>query len=164
LLWDSVRVLVRLMGEASDEFGPAFNDHSRRAKRRTLAILTAGYMPKRVPLYRDLLKVTRKTVSHAERIADELDQVEPSSMMQAGKLGALARELRHFVKLANQVISQTERRVLDGESVPANEKIAGASGMVTDVVVESGNPNDATLAVKMIERRPFRKSSSASVF
>jgi IS5 family transposase len=70
--------------------------------------------------------------------------------------------------------------VLGGESVPAGEKIvsifephtdiivkdrretfyghkicltAGASGIVTDVVVEHGNPADSTLAVRMIERQ-----------
>jgi hypothetical protein len=29
---------------------------------------------------------------------------------------------------------------------------AGASGLVTEVVVEEGNPADVTLAVRMIER------------
>jgi IS5 family transposase len=77
------------------------------------------------------------------------------------------------------VLSQTERRVFRGESVPASEKIVsifephtdiiikdnreteyghkiclttGASALVTDVVVEKGNPADCTLATKMIER------------
>jgi transposase, IS5 family len=30
---------------------------------------------------------------------------------------------------------------------------AGASGMVTDVVIENGNPADSTLAVKMVQRQ-----------
>jgi len=93
---------------------------------------------------------------------------------------ALASELRRYVALTRRVISQTERRVLRGESVPATEKIvsifephtdivikknretlyghkicltAGASGLVTDVVIERGNPADSTLAVRMIERQ-----------
>jgi transposase, IS5 family len=33
---------------------------------------------------------------------------------------------------------------------------SGASGLVTDVVVEEGNPADSTLAVKMIERHRER--------
>ena len=81
-------------------------------------------------------------------------------------------------RFASQIREQ--RRVLAGESVPAAEKLvsifephtdiivkdqretlyghkicltAGASGLVTDVVVEKGNPADSTLAVKMVERQ-----------
>ena len=104
---------------------------------------------------------------------------ETASLMDMALAQSLAVDLGHYVELANQVISQTERRVFQGETVPANEKIVsifedhtdiiikdnretqyghkiclttGASGLVTDVVVEPGNPADSTLAVKMIER------------
>ena len=180
LLSDCVRVLVRLQGEARDDFGLSFNDHSRRAKRRAMAILNARTHEQRLPWYRDLLHVTHKTVKSAERIAEELDHVEPIDMPDLLRAGALARELRHYIELTKRVISQTQRRVLRDESVPAAEKIvsifephadiivkdrretlyghkiyltAGASGLVTDVVIEEGNPADATLAVKMIERQ-----------
>jgi IS5 family transposase len=180
LLWDCVRVLVRLMGEAEEDFGASFTDHSRRAKRRALGILNAKSSEQRLPLYRDLLTVTEKTVSSAERIASELDKAEVFGVMDLLRAGALAHQLRHYVGLAKRVINQTERRVLNGESVPAQEKIvsifephtdiiikdrretlyghkicltSGASGLITDVVVEKGNPADSTLAVKMIERQ-----------
>jgi transposase, IS5 family len=180
LLWDCVRVLMRLQTEARERFGSTFNDHRRRAKRRTLAILNARNNEQRLPLYRDLLHVTDKTVKSAERIAAELDQVEPIDIVDMLRAGALAQELRHYIELARRIISQTQRRVLRGESVPAAEKLvsifephadiivkdrretlyghkiyltAGASGLVTDVVIEKGNPADATLAVKMIERQ-----------
>ena len=180
LLSDCVRVLARLQAEACEDFGSTFNDHRRRAKRRAMAILNARSNEQRLPWYRDLLHVTNKTVKSAERVANELDQVEPIGMVELLRAGALARELRHYIELAKRVISQTQRRVLRGESVPAAEKIvsifephadiivkdrrdtlyghkiyltAGASGIVTDVVIEEGNPADATLAVKMIERQ-----------
>ena len=180
LLWDSVRVLVRLMGEAEEEFGVNFTDHSRRAKRRALGILNAKSNEQRLPYYRDLLRVTEKTVRSAERIAGELDKAGVVGLFALLRAGALAHQLRHYVALAKRVIGQTERRVLNGESVPAEEKIvsifephtdiivkdrretlyghkicltSGASGLVTDVVVEEGNPADSTLAVKMIERQ-----------
>jgi len=180
LLWDCVRVLVRLQGEAHEDFGLSFNDHSRRAKRRALAILNARSNEQRLPLYRDLLRVTDKTVKSAERIAEELAQVEPIEITDLLRADALARELRHYIALTKRVISQTQRRVLRGESVPATEKLVSifephadiivkdrretlyghkiyltgsASGLVTDVVIEEGNPADATLAIKMIERQ-----------
>lgn len=180
LLWDCVRVLARLMGAAAEDFGVQFKDHTLRAKRRALGILNAKTNERRLPLYRDLLKVTHNTVKRAERMASELDQVKAGDMRQLLQAGGLATELRHYIELAKRVISQTERRVLHNESVPAGEKLvsifeshtdiivkdrretlyghkialtAGASGIVTDVVVEAGNPADSTLAVEMIERQ-----------
>jgi IS5 family transposase len=120
------------------------------------------------------------TVEQAKRVAVELDEVRVDGLMSILKAQALAARLRHYVGLAGNVISQTERRVLRGEAVPALEKIvsifephtdiivkdqretlyghkicltAGASGLVTDVVVEHGNPADSTLAVRMIQRQ-----------
>ncbi len=180
LLWDCVRVLARLQGEARDDFGLSFNDHSRRAKRRALAILNSRSNEQRHAPYRALLHVTDKTVKCTERIANELDHVEPIDIVALMRAGVLAQQLRHYIELARRVISQTKRRVLRGESVPAAEKLvsifephadiivkdrretlyghkicltAGASGLVTDVVIEEGNPADVTLAVKMIERQ-----------
>lgn len=180
LLWDCVRVLARLMGAAAEDFGVQFKDHTLRAKRRALGILNAKTNERRLPLYRDLLKVTHNTVKNAERVASELDQVQAGDMRELLRADALAKELRHYIELSKRVISQTERRVLYNESVPAGEKLvsifethtdiivkdrretlyghkialtAGASGLVTDVVVEAGNPADSTLAVEMIERQ-----------
>ena len=180
LLWDCVRVLTRLMSRANEDFGVGFADHRRRAKRRALGILNAKTNKQRLPLYRDLLKVTGRTVKNAERVAEELDAVAMPDMMALVRTGALAQEIRQVVELTKRVIDQTERRVLHGESVPAGEKLvsifephtdiivkdrretlyghkicltAGASGLVTDVVIEEGNPADSTLAVKMVERQ-----------
>jgi IS5 family transposase len=180
LLWDCVRVLVRLQGRACASFGLRFNNHRRRAKRRTMAILNARSTEQRLPLYRDLLQVTATTVKSAERITGELMQVESADQRIRRRAERLVQELHRYVELTKRVITQTERRVLRGEAVPAGEKLvsifephaaiivkdrretlyghkicltAGASGLVTDVVIEEANPADATLAVGMIERQ-----------
>jgi IS5 family transposase len=179
LLRDCVRVLARLMSDAL-EFGVAFKDHTVRAKRRAMGILNAKNDEQRLPLYRDLLKVTETTLDAAERAATELEHAEPMDLIAMLRADAIAQELSHYVELTKRVISQTQRRVLGGESVPASEKLvsifephadiivkdrretlyghkicltAGASGLVTDVVIESGNPADATLAVRMMQRQ-----------
>jgi len=175
LLWDSVRVLSRLMDEAL-EWLPAstvFAHHTRRAKKRTLGILNARNMEARVALYKDLLRVTDMTVVDAERIeAALMKTAEPMSMARAAKIS-------HFIALARKVIDQTTRRILQGESVPSTEKIVsifephtdiivkggrdtlyghkmflttGASGIVLDVVVERGNPADTNLATRLVKR------------
>ncbi len=180
LLWDCVRVLVRLQSQANETFGLSFTDNSRRAKRRAMGILNAKSDSQRRPLYRDLLRVTAKTVRGAERMAAELDVVKVADVMAMIRAATIAYDLRHYVKLAERVLDQAERRIVRGEQVPATEKIvsifephtdiiikdrrethyghkicltSGASGLVTDVVIEEGNPADVTLAVKMIERQ-----------
>jgi len=124
----------------------------------------------RVPLYKDLLKVTHKTVRAADRAIEELSR--------AGGV-VYATELGYYLPLVKRVIDQTERRVLRGESVPAEDKIVslfephtdiirkarrethfghkitistGRSGLVLDLVIEKGNPADSTLAVRSAER------------
>jgi transposase, IS5 family len=180
LLWDCVRVLARLMADARDDFRLSFSDHRKRAKRRAMGILNAKSNEQRVPLYRELIKLAVKTVGYAQNVAEQLRALEPTDFMAMVRASALAQELKHYTHLAERVISQADRRVLQGISVPAEEKIvsifephtdiivkdrrdtlyghkisivAGASGLVTDVVVESGNPADSTLAVKLVERQ-----------
>lgn len=180
LLWDCVRVLCRLMNAGAEEFGLKFQDHSRRGKRRTIGILNAKNEQQRRRLYADLIKTTRKTMTQAERIAKELDGVNCVDMMQALRATTTAAEIRRFVGLAEKVVTQTTRRVLDLEKVPASEKIVsifephtdiivkdrratlyghkaclatGVSGLVLDLVICEGNPADSTLAQDMAERQ-----------
>jgi len=170
LLFDGVRVLTRILLRAHEEYGTTACNHRRRAKRRALAILHAGTMAKRIPLYKDLLKVTHRTVRAAQRALEELTRL--------GAVGYVTT-LSHFLPLVRRVIDQTERRVLNGESVPSPEKLVslfephtdiivkdrrdthyghkvtlstGRSGIVLDLVVEKGNPADSTLAVRSAER------------
>lgn len=179
LLWDCVRVLARIMDSAKQDFGIDFTDHRRCAKRRGMKIANAKSSQQRKPLYRDLIKVTDKTIKQAERVVGELQRVEPNSVTQAALIAGLIDELQQYIGLANRVVSQAERRVLRGETVPASEKIVsifephtdiiikdnretqfghkiclstGTSGVITDLVVEEGNPADCTLAVGAITR------------
>jgi len=184
LLKDAVRVLARLCGRAKVSFLLDFDfvDHSRRAKKRALQILNASNDKQRKKPYIDLLRVTRRTVRYAKDAIEALRlhamvSIDPS-VQQAARHAA--DELDHYVSLAQQVISQTERRVLHGERIPAQDKVlsifephtdiivkdrrettyghkititGGASGLITDLVIEQGNPADSTLAVSMVERQ-----------
>jgi IS5 family transposase len=178
LLYDCVRVLCRLAQRAKESFDidVAVSNHTRRAKRRALGILNARSDKKRNKLYRDLLKVTRKTVGEAERVVRSLRRMKGADLTAA--LGIIA-EFEIFIPRVFQVVSQAERRVLNGEMPPPEEKIVsifeahtdiirkdrrdtyyghkvvisgGASGMVTDMMIVKGNPADSSLAVPMVER------------
>ena len=63
-------VLTRMLYKARDAFGikVVFTDHQRRAKRRMVGIQYAKTMKKRFPLYKDLLKVTQKTIGYAIKV------------------------------------------------------------------------------------------------
>ena len=176
-----MRVITRLLQEARDWAGAqlevSFRDHTRRAKRRHLEITRAPTNQKRLAPYRDLIKVTRKTIGDAERMEARIEDLKRSLPLEVVGTGL---ELKHYIPLARQVMDQAERRVLKGEQVPAADKIVsifephtdiivkqrretkfghkvclttGASCLVLDCVVEEGNPADSTLAVEMIDRQ-----------
>ncbi|HEX8362377.1 MAG TPA: hypothetical protein VF613_19820 [Longimicrobium sp.] len=97
-----------------------------------LAIQRARTKEKRVPLYRDLLKVAGKVLGYARASRDVLaDSAEEG-------LRRLAFELNRHRLLLERVVDQTERRVLKGESVPAGEKVVSIFETHTDVIVKDG--------------------------
>lgn len=185
LLWDCVRVVTRLMGDAREIVGAEvkFPNRTRRAKRRALGILNARFKEKRKPLYRDLLVVARETLQSADGVIEVIDRAVATASMQSSdhvKAVGVRKELTHFVALARRVMSQTERRVLNEESVPSREKLVsifeehtdiivkdqretlyghkiclttGRSTLVTDCTILEGNPADSTLAQQMIDRQ-----------
>ncbi len=179
LLWDCVRVLARLLERARELVRFAFSNHTRRAKRRSIGIMNTKGKKARKKLYRDLLKISHKTVGYAERGAAALDGFTGDDLSERARAMTLAKELRHYAELAARTVDQTRRRVIHGETVPARDKVvsifeehtdiirkdyrdtyyghkiclgAGASGLITDCTVLDGNPADSTLAVDMVER------------
>jgi transposase, IS5 family len=124
LLVDSVRVLVRLLDRAQEYVDAPFVNHHRRAKRRAIGILHARTQDDRVPLYRDLLKVANKTLTATDRvIAAFTSTYSPQALKSSPVLFELFESLRHYLALARRVVTQTHRRVVLGETVPASEKL-----------------------------------------
>jgi len=179
LLWDCVRVLVRLMTKAKAKFATSFNSRRRRAKRRAIGILNAKSKAQRTALYRDLLKVTAETMAQAQSVLAQLRDVVCTDIAGMALIQSIEQGIKATLEHTTRVVDQTERRVLRGESVPATEKIvsifephtdiiikdrrdtfyghkicltSGASGLVIDVVVEEGNPSDSTLACRTVAR------------
>jgi IS5 family transposase len=177
-LWDCVRVLTRLLERSRDDFKlkvPGFRNHTRRAKRRLLAIMNAKNKKQRKAAYVDLLKVTGKALDYARNAVGIIKKsfVDPTAF-------PLFSDIEHFADLTEKVISQTKRRILLGEEVPAREKVlsifeehtdvivkdrrdpiyghkicltGGASNMILDCVIHRGNPADTDLAIPMLDRQ-----------
>ena len=176
LLWDAVRVMVRLLRGADALIGGrlVWRDHRRAAKKRARAIEYARVRPNRVPHYRELIKLTRVTLAYADQAAALLSQApDPVTVAQ------WQAEFRRYRPLIERIIWQTERRVVFGEAVAAGDKIVslfephadiivkgsrdveyghklnlitGRSGLILDVVIETGNPADSERFLPMLER------------
>jgi len=177
-LWDCVRVLTHLLHQVRDHFGARiiFSDHRRVAKRRMTGIQYAKNEKQRKPLYKKLLKTTHKVLGYAENASDTLAQFATSDFRIIG----IISNINHFSALTQRVINQTERRVINGETVPAQEKIVsifeehtdiiikdrrethyghkicltgGASNLILDCVILEGNPADTDLVEQMLDRQ-----------
>ena len=191
LLWDAMRVMVRLLRQAGVVLPAlAWRDHTRVAKQRARAI-EYGRNAERPRLYRELLAKTRAT------LASLYDATAQLADDRAPVVAAWRAEVEHFVPLIERVIDQTERRVVHGEKVPAADKLvslfephsdiivkggrqvsyghklnlaSGRSGLILDIVVEPGNPADSERFVPMLDRqitiygRPPRQTAADGGF
>jgi hypothetical protein len=102
-----------------------------------LGILNAGTMDRRLPLYKDLLKVTRKTRLCAEAALRELRVVDDLAALR------FAKTLEHYLPLVSRVVDQAERRVLAGEQ--ARFVVSAASCRADDAVHAPRSRSDVEL-------------------
>ena len=136
LLVDSVRVLVRIMDRAQEYVDAPFTNHHRRAKRRAIGILHARRQEDRVPLYLDLLKVTNKTVTAADRVIAAFTSKYSPQALTHPLIFEIFDSLRHYLELARRVVTQAHRRVVLGETVPSSEKLVSIFETHTDIIVK----------------------------
>jgi IS5 family transposase len=168
--------MVRLLKKADTLIGgagPAWRDHCRAAKKRARKIQFTRGRPNRVQLYRELIAIARATLEYLQQAVTRLAAATDPwvELWQA--------QVRHYRPLIERIITQSERRVLAGEPMPAGEKLVslfephadiivkgsraaeyghklnlttGRSGMIFDLVIEAGNPADKERLLPMLER------------
>lgn len=176
LLWDAVRVMVRLLKQADALIGGsglAWCNHCRAAKKRARKIQFTRGRPNRVQLYRELIAITGATLAYVEQASQRLAGASTPLIAQ------WQAQVRHYRPLIERIIRQSERRVLAGEQVAASDKLVslfephadiivkgsrdteyghklnlttGRSGMILDLVIEAGNPADSDRLLPMLER------------
>jgi IS5 family transposase len=92
LLWDAVRTMTHLLKQA-DAFhrgiGRGWRNHCRAAKKRWRAIEFARNRPQRVPLYRELIQITRATLTSLRNAVAELAAASKSGRRALAGQGAL---------------------------------------------------------------------------
>jgi IS5 family transposase len=176
LLWDTVRLMTRLLHQAAALPGaPAMRWHDRRrmAKRCASEIAYSRGKDNRRRLYRKLIAATHATRAALLRAAQRLIGLTD---MAARRWRA---QVSHYLPLITRVLTQSERRVLRGQAVPASDKlvslfephadiivkgardvqyghklnlVTGKSGLILDIVIEAGNPADAERFLPMLDR------------
>jgi IS5 family transposase len=150
LLYDGVRVLGRTLAKAravlqktSRMARDALRDRTRSAKRQMKRSMGAARQrgteaaDQMHTAYQYLLDISRTTVQHAHRVGAVLRAQATQTSQQ------LADTLGRVVPLVQHVIAQTTRRVIQGEAVPAPEKVVSLFEPHT-AIIRKGKPGKPT--------------------
>jgi IS5 family transposase len=154
-----------------------WRDRRRLAKKRARAIEYSRGQDKKRQLYRELIAATRASRAELQAVAAGLAEITGTTAER------WRTEVAHYLPLIARIIAQSERRVLNGDTVPAGDKLVslfephadiivkggrevryghklnlatGKSGLILDVVIEAGNPADAERFLPMLDRHIAR--------
>jgi len=187
LLWDAVRVISRSVGYLGEILPQAVSGFPRRtlmARRRMQKLQRMSSTQRQhqqVPAYRDLIGATEEVVQKARHVVKVAKTEQVDDLMDRIAAEGLNIEITNYCKLADRVIDQARRRVLNGEEVPCDQKIysifephtdlikrgksqtpvefghkvflaESANGFITQYRVLEGNPNDETHVAWALER------------
>ena len=140
LLWDSVRVITRLVRQLDDLLpagvGP-FTNRTRAARRRMQEIqrMTAQGAPHAAGAHLSRPHSSGRAGGH--RGPGRGHTAPPSGRRSCSRTWRSRRssqEITRHADLADRVISQTRRRVLQGEQVPTEDKIYSIFETHTDLI------------------------------
>jgi transposase, IS5 family len=187
LLWDSVRTITRLVGDLHDKLPngvQGFTNRTRSARRRMQQIqrMTASQRQQQQETkYRELLRITEQVVKNARQAIDQAQEMGSVDVVAGLVINQLRQQIASYCDLAGRVIDQTRRRVIEGEQVPAEQKVysifedhtdlikrgkaqkpvefghkvflaESAQGLITDYRVLEGNPVDSDHVEASLER------------
>jgi IS5 family transposase len=127
--------MVRLLERADElctEAPFSWRNHRRAAKKRARAIDHARSSAQRLKLYRELMALTRASLEFLQQAAARL-ATAPSVASRIWQSQA-----RHYEPLIVRIIEQSERRVLCGEAVPAQEKLVSLFEPHADIILKGG--------------------------
>lgn len=185
-LWDSIRVLTRILRRIETEtprLHGRFSDHTRAAKKLRYKLHNVRGEEKRKKLYKKLISLARRAAAYGRQAIEELQPGRCLACEDPFLALAFIGELGHFIPLAESVIAQSERRVIKGETVPADEKVlsifqehadiikkgqreivyghkviftGGKSNLILDCRVERGNPADTEQFIPALQRHQDR--------
>jgi IS5 family transposase len=140
LLWDSVRVITRLVGRLGERLAQAvtgFANRTRRARRRMQEIqrMTPTQRQQRQRRkYRDLIRTSEQVVHSAREVLKHTSNVRGINPLEDIAIQDARAQIEHYCELGQRVIDQTRRRVIEGQSVPAEQKVYSIFEPHTDLI------------------------------
>ncbi|HYA41467.1 MAG TPA: ISNCY family transposase [Syntrophobacteraceae bacterium] len=199
LLWDTVRVITRLvrhLGDLLPDGVPGFTIRTRSARRRMQEIQRMTPRERQEQLnrkYRQLIGTTCQVVENARVVLKKTERIRSIDLMTDIAIDAVRKEINHYCGLADRVIDQAHRRVLDGEQVPNEQKLfsifethtdlikrgkilkpvefghkvfiaESGQGLITQYRVLDGNPTDADHVESSLEYHQETFGQSPSIY
>jgi IS5 family transposase len=199
LLWDTVRTVTRLVQDLHEILPrgvQGFTNRTRSARRRMLELerMTAQERhTQQEPKYRALLRITAQVLANARQVVQKAARVKGIDLVAGARVEQLRQQITGYCQLGDRVIDQTRRRVIDGEQVPAEEKVCSifedhtavikrgkvrkpvefghkvflaesAQGLITDYQVLAGNPADTGQVQASLERHQQIFSSAPDLY
>jgi IS5 family transposase len=187
LLWDTVRTVTRLVMDLDERLPrgvQGFTNRTRSARRRMqkLERMTAQERhTQQEPKYRELIGITEQVLAKARQVVKKTAKIKGLDVAGSLVVDQLCRQITSYCELGDRVIDQTRRRVIQGEQVPAEEKVysifephtdlikrgkvrkplefghkvflaESARGLITDYQVLEGNPADTSQVRASLER------------
>ena len=187
LLWDTVRTVTRLVDKLHQELPrgvQGFTHRTRSARRRMQELERMSATQRHTqqePKYRELLRITQQVLESARRVVKKTAKVKGVDVIGLLVIDQLRQQITECCDLGEKVMDQTRRRVLDGEQVPADEKVysifephtdlikrgkerkpvefghkvflaESSQGLITDYQVLEGNPADTTQVKASLDR------------
>jgi transposase, IS5 family len=175
LLEDGIRVLSRLFAKSRKLTGVKLRLTDYRKQSKSLAArIFYGKNPEKEKLYAELIPLAHRVMTQSDRA---MEQVKAHCSDQA-LLQPWIEQVMHYRQLLERVIDQAQRRVLQGEKVPATEKIyslfeehtdiiikgqrdieyghkinlsTDTNGLITVLLIEEGNPCDTDRYIPVVE-------------
>jgi len=140
LVWDSVRVITRLvllMAKLIPGGVNGFRNRTRVARRRMQQIQRMTSTQRRqqqVPKYRELIQVAQSVIDSARQVLDQTKDVQGVDLMTNLALKSLRQQIDNYCTLGGRVVNQARRRVLFEEKVPNDEKLFSIFEPHTDII------------------------------
>lgn len=182
LIWDCVRVCIALTTGCVEWFGEkvgTYRNRTRGVKKRVFRIANTKSTEKRDKIYRELLKIATEVKEEAELLRARLVTLKGLDFDQQCVADVFRKDLDDVLIYFPQVLDQCRRRIVDGESVPAEEKVVsifephsdiivkgqrdplfghkicltgGSSNLIISCQIEKGNPSDTDLYIPALAR------------
>lgn len=144
VLWDSFRTLARLMKDVRPELrrlGMRHRFHVKKVK-KLAHYISRNAAKSRKREQRRIKSVYGTLIGRVRWIAEIA--LQASILLRHANIGAMAtaKELAHYAPIATRIIDQAERRIFEGEVVPASEKIYSLFEEHTELIIrgKAGKP------------------------